>query len=123
MSPTEFDTLERLENICEECRQILQNNPLNAAALRRLGYAQWIIGDYLGVEMTATQILGLNPADADWLYSRAMARLAMSRPDDAEADLRCARGITTDHRMIAVLDEALSSVDNLRSNEGGAHAA
>jgi hypothetical protein len=123
VSPTEFDTLERLETICEECRQILQNNPRNVQALRRLGYAQWIIGDYLGVEMTATQILGLNPADADWLYSRAMARLAMSRPEDAEADLLCARGITTDHRMIAVLDEALNSVENMRANGDAVRAA
>jgi tetratricopeptide (TPR) repeat protein len=118
MTPSEQKTLERLEGICRECLDILANNPGSLSALRRLGYAQWILGDYDGVEDTATQILSQNPTDTNWLYSRAMARIAKGQLYEAENDLICARGISTDERMTAVIAEALGTVDRLK-DEGG----
>lgn len=104
----------RMQEICLECRRILQVQPNNRATLKRLAYALWLMQDYPEVEIVATRILEMDPVDVDWLYSRAMARLGMAKIDEAENDLICARGITTDPRVLAVVAEALQSIEDLR---------
>ena len=116
MTPSEFDTFQRLQAICAEAGQILSMNPTNTSALRRLGYAQWVLSDYHGVEETATRLLAVDPTDVDWIYSRAMARLALRRPHEAEADLICARAVTKDVRMTAVLAEAMETVARIKED-------
>ncbi len=116
MNPARSEDNRMLE-ICLECRRILQVQPNNKATLKRLAYALWLMQDYPEVEATATRILELDPIDVDWLYSRAMARLGMGNIEEAENDLICARGITTDPRVLAVVAEALQSIADLRTRQ------
>lgn len=107
----------RMQEICLECRRILQVQPNSRATLKRLAYALWLMQDYPEVEVVATRILELDPVDVDWLYSRAMARLGMGKIAEAENDLICARGVTTEPRVLAVVAEALQSIGDLRTRQ------
>lgn len=107
----------RMQEICLECRRILQVQPNSKATLKRLAYALWLMQDYPEVEVVSTRILELDPVDVDWLYSRAMARLGMGKLSEAENDLICARGITSDPRITAVVAEALQSIADLRMRQ------
>lgn len=107
----------RMQEICLECRRILQVQPNSRPTLKRLAYALWLMQDYPEVEVVATRILELDPIDVDWLYSRAMARLGMGKTDEAENDLICARGITQEPRILAVIAEALQSISDLRTRQ------
>ena len=103
----------RMEAICEDCRLALQTRPTNTSVLKRLGYALWVLGRHQEVEDVCTRILILDPGNADWLYSRSMAHLGMGRTEEAIKDLLEARSITKDHRLQAVIAEALESIENL----------
>lgn len=104
----------RMEAICEDCRLALLTRPTNTAVLKRLGYALWVLGRHREVEDVCTRILILDPGNADWLYSRSMAYLGMGQTEEAIKDLIEARGMTKDHRLQAVIAEALESIENLR---------
>lgn len=101
----------RMKAICEDCRRSLMTNPTSKQLLKRLGYALWILGEYEEVEEVCTRILLQDPNDVDWIYSRAMAHLGLGQVRQAAADLIEARSKTDDHRVLAVIAEALQSIE------------
>lgn len=108
----------RMKAICDDCRHSLQTNPTSTHLLKRLGYALWILGEYEEVEEVCSRILLQDPNDVDWIYSRAMAHLGMGQIDRASADLIEARSKTDDHRILAVISEALQSIDCIEFQQG-----
>ncbi len=104
----------RMVSICQDCQRTLLVCPSNTAVLKRLGYALWVLGKYQEVEEVCTRILSLDPGNADWLYSRAMAHLGLGQAEKAVKDLVEASQATKDHRILAVISEALESIENLR---------
>lgn len=113
----------RMRSICEDCRHGLMSNPTSKQLLRRLGYALWILGEYEEVEEVCTRILLQDPNDVDWIYSRAMAHLGMGQIEQATADLIEARSKTDDHRVLAVISEALQSIDCVKLQREADQAA
>jgi hypothetical protein len=113
----------RMRGICEDCRHSLMTNPTSQHLLKRLGYALWILGEYEEVEEVCTRILLQDPNDVDWIYSRAMAHLGLGQIDQATTDLIEARSKTDDHRILAVIAEALQSIEGVRLQQEDGLAA
>lgn len=110
---TGFGGTARLNNLIRDCERVLSFDPNNMTALRKIGYAKWILGEFDDVVQIADRILTINPADTDWLYSRAMAHLAEKRLELASGDLAKALAICTDARMTTTILDAISTVRDL----------
>ena len=120
---TGFGGAARLNNLIRDCERVLSFDPNNLTALRKVGYAKWILGEFDDVVQIADRILTINPADTDWLYSRAMAHMAEKRLELASADLAKALAICTDARMTTTILDAISTVrDLLGRHEQPTHA-
>lgn len=110
MTTTTDTTQTRIIAIKQESERILANDPTHEGALKKLGYSQWILGDFEAVVATATRILELNPADADWLYSRAMAQLAQRELEAATSDLQKALALSRDPRLTETILDAIRTI-------------
>ncbi|MCG9894760.1 MAG: hypothetical protein MH204_04735 [Fimbriimonadaceae bacterium] len=113
---------DRIALVEAECHGILKSRPYDLAALRRLKMCQWLASDFEAIIETSSRILESDPADADALYSRALARLALTDIEGCLQDLDLAESATTDMRMKATLAEARSSAEHAREIREGRFA-